>query len=60
MDTQSAVAVWVGLIICAILFGGPVLLVIGMFIAWLMPLVNICGIILIGCAMIGRSMDKHG
>ena len=58
MDFQFQLIVWLVVLVIAVLVGGPVLAIIGMFVAWLLPWVILGGLVILSLAVIGRSMDK--
>ena len=58
MDFQFQLLVWLVVLIIAVLVGGPVLAILGMLLAWLLPFVVLGGLVLLAFVMIGRSMDK--
>ena len=58
MDFQFLVLVWLVVLVVAVLLGGPVLLLVGMFLAWLAPFVMVGGLVLLAFVVIGRSLDK--
>ena len=58
MDFQFQLLVWLAVLIVAVLVGGPVLALLGMFLAWLLPWVVLGGLVVLALVLIGRSMDK--
>lgn len=58
MDFQFQLLVWLVVLVIAVLVGGPVLAIFGMFVAWLLPFVILGGLVIVALAVIGRSMDK--
>jgi hypothetical protein len=59
LDFQFQLLVWLVVLIIAVLVGGPVLALVGMFVAWLLPFLILGGLVLLALAVIGRSIDKH-
>lgn len=59
MDNQFNLAIWACVIIGAILLGGPVLMLMGMFFLWLLPGIIVGSIVLIALRMWGRALDRH-
>lgn len=58
MDFQFQLLVWLVVLVIAVLVGGPVLALVGMFLAWLLPWIILGGLVIIALAVIGRSLDK--
>ena len=59
MDTKFLLMCWGVAIVAAIVAGGPVLVVVGMFVAWLMPAIIVGAIILVALIAIGRAWDQQ-
>ena len=59
MDFQFQLLVWLVVIVIAVLVGGPVLVILGMFLAWLLPWIILGGLVILVLAVIGRSLDKQ-
>lgn len=58
MDFQAQLIFWVVVIVLAVLLGGPVLAVLGLFFAWLAPWL-IAGVLALAFfAWLGRMIDK--
>lgn len=58
MDFQFQLLVWLVVLVIAVLVGGPVLAILGMFLAWVLPFVVLGGLVVLALVIIGRSMDK--
>jgi hypothetical protein len=59
VDFQFQLLVWLVVLIIAVLVGGPVLAIVGMFVAWLLPFIILGGLVILALAVIGRSIDKN-
>ncbi|HLF41487.1 MAG TPA: hypothetical protein VI854_08440 [Acidimicrobiia bacterium] len=60
MDFKFLVWVWVVGIILVVLLGGPVMVVVGMFFAWLAPWLIAGALALAFFAWLGRKLDQDG
>ncbi len=52
MDFQFQVLVWLVVLVIAVLVGGPVLAILGMSLAWLLPWIILSGLVLLALAVI--------
>ena len=59
MDTKFLLMCWGVAIVATIVVGGPVLVVVGMFVAWLMPAIILGAIVVVGLMALGRAWDKQ-
>lgn len=58
MDFQSQLLLWAVILVIAVVIGGPVLVIFGMFIAWLLPFVILGGLALVALTVFCRGIDK--
>jgi len=59
MDTKFLLMCWGVAIVATIVVGGPVLVVVGLFVAWLMPAIILGAIVVVGLMALGRAWDKQ-
>lgn len=59
MDTQSVLWMWIIAIAAAVLLGGPVLVILGMFFAWRLPGIILGAVVLLALRAFGKALDRQ-
>jgi hypothetical protein len=60
MDTRFLIGVWIVAIVIAAAAGGPVMMIVGMFVSWLAPFLILGAICLFILAVLGRTLSDGG